>query len=109
MKRLLFAGIALMGLVGFGTSEVAAQGYDWHGGSSRGWLRTSPSYNYGGYGYGNRGSFHGRHGGAYRPHYDYHDTSHLDYHPGTVRRHFGHYDYVPGHYDWHHSGHWDRH
>lgn len=76
-----------------------------------GW-RNAPAYGgygYGGYGYGQRGYFRGGYGGAYRPHYDYHDTTHLDYHPGTARRHFDHYDYTPGHYDVHRSGHWDRH
>jgi hypothetical protein len=76
-----------------------------------GW-RNAPAYGgygYGGYGYGQRGYFRGGYGGAYRPHYDYHDTPHLDYHPGTFRRHFDHYDYTPGHYDVHRSGHGDRH
>ena len=111
MKRLLFAGIALAGLVGFGASQVQAQGYEWYGGHSHGW-RNAPAYGgygYGGYGYGQRGYFRGGYGGAYRPHYDYHDTTHLDYHPRTARRHFDHYDYTPGHYDVHRSGHWDRH
>ena len=107
MKHLLFAGIALAGLAGFGTSEVqAGRGYDWHGGRSHGWFRSSPPYNYGGHGFGNRGYSHGRQGSAYRPHYDHHDTSPRDFHPGSVQRH---YDYVPEHYDRHRSGHWDRH
>ena len=44
-----------------------------------------------------------------RYHYDWHDTSHWDYHPGEFVRHGNHYDYIPGHYDWHQEGHWDRH
>ncbi len=42
-------------------------------------------------------------------HYDWHDTSHVDYHPASYQRHFNHYDYVPGHLDYHQTGHWDRH
>jgi hypothetical protein len=42
-------------------------------------------------------------------HYDWHNTSHYDYHPGGYQRHYNHYDYVPGHYDYHRTGHWDRH
>jgi hypothetical protein len=45
------------------------------------------------------------HGG----HYDWHDTSHYDYHPGEFVRHRNHYHYIPGHYDWHETGHWDYH
>ncbi|WP_145061965.1 hypothetical protein [Adhaeretor mobilis] len=44
-----------------------------------------------------------------RPHYDYHDTSHYDWHPTEVRRHGNHYDVQPGHWDFHREGHWDRH
>ena len=111
MKRILFAGIALAGLVGFGATTAQAQDYHRHGG--HGW-GTGRTHDYGWQGYGNRGfgyggHFHGRQGGYYRPHYDYHDTSHFDYHPGTIRRHFNHYDYVPGHYHFHRQGHWDAH
>ena len=42
-------------------------------------------------------------------HYDWHDTSHWDYHPPSYVRHYDHYDYVPGHWDFHRTGHWDRH
>jgi len=44
-----------------------------------------------------------------RPHYDYHDTSHHDWHPTEVRRHGNHYDVQPGHWDFHREGHYDRH
>jgi hypothetical protein len=36
----------------------------------------------------------------------WHDTSHLHYHPGSFQRHGNHYDFVPGHYDLHRSGHY---
>lgn len=44
-----------------------------------------------------------------RGHYDWHDTSHYDYHPGEYVRHGNHFDYNPGHYDWHSQGHYDWH
>ena len=47
----------------------------------------------------------GYHGG----HYDWHDTSHFDYHPAESVRHGNHYHYFPGHYDFHETGHWDHH
>lgn len=102
MRRLLFTGIAAAGLVGLGASQADAQIYGW--GSGRG-------NSYYGHGYRNdwRGDhYHGRYR-EYRPHYDYHDTSHWDYHGPSLRRHYDHYDYVPGHYDFHRQGHWDRH
>lgn len=62
------------------------------------------------------GNPHGRHGyHRYRSwhrgpvHYDWHDTSHWDYHPPSLVPHGNHYDFVPGHYDYHRTGHWDRH
>ena len=62
----------------------------------------------GGYGYG-RGVSVGY--SSYRPVYrrpTWHNTTHLDYHPGGVVRHGNHYDRIPGHYDVHRTGHWHR-
>jgi hypothetical protein len=42
-------------------------------------------------------------------HSHWHDTTHLDYHPGEFVPHYDHYHYVPGHFDVHRSGHWDPH
>lgn len=42
-------------------------------------------------------------------HYDYHDTSHYDWHRGGFQRHGNHFHYTPGHYDYHQSGHYDYH
>jgi hypothetical protein len=42
-------------------------------------------------------------------HAHWHDTTHLDYHPGEYVRHRNHYHYIPGHYDVHEEGHWDYH
>jgi hypothetical protein len=36
----------------------------------------------------------------------WHDTTHVDYHPGGFVPHYDHFDYVPGHYHIHHTGHW---
>ena len=109
MRGFLFAGAAVAGLLGLGASAAQAQwGYGSHG-TNYGPRYTTPSYGtYGRYsgGYSPYDSFRSS---SYRPHYDYHDTSHYDYHPGSFQRHRNHFDYVPGHYDWHQSGHWDRH
>ena len=36
----------------------------------------------------------------------WHNTSHLDYHPGSFVPHGNHLHYRPGHYDLHQTGHW---
>ena len=41
------------------------------------------------------------------PAHTWHDTSHWDYTPATVRRHGNHYDYTPARYDFHREGHVD--
>lgn len=48
---------------------------------------------------------------SFRPSYGwrtptYHDTTHLDYHAPTIRRHGNHLHVQPGHYDVHNTGHW---
>jgi hypothetical protein len=76
-------------------------------------------YGYGGgYGYGGIGIRVGSHYPSYRvpANYgsrysayrrgNYHDTSHLDYHPTEIRRHGSHFHVQPGHYDIHRTGHW---
>jgi hypothetical protein len=52
-----------------------------------------------------------QHYAAYRGgyHYDWHDTSHYDYHPPQIVRHGNHFDYLEGHYDFHPEGHYDPH
>jgi hypothetical protein len=71
-----------------------------------GWNTHFQHFSGGGYG-------HARYQSYYQPgwgsHYDWHDTTHYDYHPGQYVPHYNHYDYVPGHYDLHRSGHWDAH
>src|SRR5687767_1672434 len=58
-------------------------------------------HGYSRHGYGRRGGY-----GAWGGDHYWHDTTHLDYHPGYVVPHYDHYDYVPGHYDVHRTGHW---
>lgn len=67
-------------------------------------------YAYGGHAVRSQGvrSYHGYRGG-HRGHRTWHDTTHLDWHPGDYVPHGNHFDYVPGHYDVHHDGHWDYH
>ncbi len=120
-----FAFVGSLGLVGMGVSSAKAAGPGLHfragglhvdvgrpHGGFRGYA--SPAYSgraYGsrphtGYARGGRSSF-GRSIG--RGHYDYHDTTHLDWHPGSYQRHRNHFDFVPGHYDVHRTGHFDYH
>jgi hypothetical protein len=47
--------------------------------------------------------------GGWGGHAHWHDTTHLDYHPGEFVPHYDHYHYVPGHFDVHRTGHWDHH
>lgn len=70
----------------------------------------------GGYAYGGRGGHHAYRGNGARSYHGYrggyrtwHDTTHLDWHPGGYVPHGNHFDYVPGHYDVHRDGHWDYH
>ena len=48
---------------------------------------------------------------SYLPNYGYrapvfHDTTHLDWHGPTIRRHGNHFHVQRGHYDVHRTGHW---
>jgi hypothetical protein len=111
MKRWILALAAVLAVT-LGTAATAsAQGYGPYGcgvpystGYHGGYGGYAPTYNvyrpgYGGLNVG-YGGLHFSYGGA-----GWHDTSHYDYHPATVRRHWGHYDYVPGHYHLHRTGH----
>ncbi|MCA9072972.1 MAG: hypothetical protein KDA84_28810 [Planctomycetaceae bacterium] len=103
--------------IGFVTANTASAG--WGQGSS---YRTSGVryQNYGNRGYGYQNYNYQPQRGYIQPgfsnrrgygggHYDYHDTTHFDYHPPTIIRHGNHFDVTPGHYDLHRSGHYDRH
>jgi len=111
MNRWIFGLVTVAALV-VGAATASAQGYGGHGrngghggGHAHGghvYGGYSPGLNIygGGYSYGN-GGFNLSIGSGSR----WHDTSHYDYHPATVRRHRGHLDYVPAYYDFHRSGH----
>jgi hypothetical protein len=92
MKRYCLPVLALIALllVGLASQDANAQGCysGFYGG-----------YGHGGHGY---GSYWGGGWGAH----SWHDTTHLDYHPGSFVPHYDHFDYVPGHFDIHRSGHW---
>ena len=129
MKTYLLTAIALITLLIAGTvaSTTTAQGIHFGAGGVHVDIGNPHRYygNYGGY-YGGNGCGYGNYGGygnsgGYQPYTSYygggwggghahwHDTTHLDYHPGEYVRHRGHYHYVPGHYDVHEDGHWDHH
>ncbi len=91
---LALAVVASVGLWGASQAQAAPWGFG---------IQIGPRYGYSGGHYGGYGHR------SHRGHYDWHDTSHYDYHPGGFQRHNNHYHYVPGHYDYHRSGHWDYH
>ncbi len=92
MKKFAILCVAMVALLFVASSARAQHGYGgWN--NSGGWNRGYSNYGY------------NRFGG----HYDWHNTSPYDYHPGSFQRHYNHFDYVPGHYDYHRSGHYDWH
>lgn len=118
MKKIIaFAFVAALALVSSNTQEARAQGVHLglggvhvdigrpHGGHY-GRQSYRSYYNGGGY---SHGDGYGGGWGGNRGHYDWHDTSHYDFHPGGYQRHYDHYDYVPAHYDYHSQGHYDYH
>jgi hypothetical protein len=99
----LSAAMLAVGVAFFSTDTASAQWgryYNNYGYNYR--YNHSPNYHYGNYGY----RYYPRSWGT---HYHWHDTSHYDYHPPSVRWHGNHFDVTPGHYDYHPQGHWDRH
>jgi hypothetical protein len=113
-----------LALAGFAVSDSQAQGFHFAAGGVHVDVGSPHSY-YGSYGSYypslNRGCGYGEYpytthygggygvggyGGGWGGRSTWHDTTHLDYHPGEFRRHRGHYHYVPGHYDVHEEGHW---
>lgn len=105
IRSALLAGAATVALCFVANDAKAQCAYGGGGGHGYGG-RSGLSISIGGYG-GGYGGFYSppvRYR-SYRPAY-YHDTTHLDYHPGEYVRHRNHYDYIPGHYDVHRTGHW---
>jgi hypothetical protein len=109
MTKKAFAVVALFSLflLGVDVKNADAQGFHFGGGG----VHIDVGYPHGGYGcYSDAGYGGGWRGyGLWGGHSHWHDTTHLDYHPGGFVRHRNHYHYVPGHYDVHHDGHWDHH
>ena len=120
MKRWILGLVTVAAISLVGAATASAQGYGGYGCGA-------PS---GGYsaGYGGHSAGYGGYSAGYAPGYNaysgnggyaagfggsnlnyggtrWHDTSHLDYHPGSIQRHRLHFHYVPGHYDLHRSGH----
>lgn len=122
MKTYILSIVAVITLLvasSFATS-ANAQGFHFGGGGVHVDVGYPHSYygNYGSYysGYGGGGCGYGgyggypytaNYGGGWGGHAHWHDTTHLDYHPGEFVRHRNHHHYVPGHYDVHEDGHWD--
>ena len=91
--------------------DAQAQGFHFGGGGVHVDVGNPHAY-YGGYGcYGSYPytTYYGGGWGGWGGHADWHDTTHLDYHPSEFVRHRNHFHYVPGHYDVHEDGHWDYH
>ena len=104
MKRFLMLAVVVAALATMGSTVEA--GHRSH--------RGHRNYNWNS-GHGYNGRYVSRHSFGHRIHQypqvhrTWHDTSHLDYHPGQYVPHGNHFDYQPGHYDVHRTGHWDTH
>ncbi len=90
MKKLVLPLAILAAICLIGIAAAPADAGCGHYGGGYGYSSHSPSYSVG-------------YGGGHT----WHNTSHLDWHPGSYQAHGNHFDYGPGHYDVHHTGHWD--
>lgn len=97
MKSFLLSTAALIALCVLSTADAEAGGYGF--GFSTGGYSYSPASHY--------VRYTPSYTSWYRsyPAHTWHDTSHWDYHPPTIRRHRDHYHVTPGHWDWHQTGH----
>lgn len=108
-KVLVLAAIAAWWAAGLDAGNANAQGFHFQtrglhfdvGNPHRGYYHSA------GYRHWNRQPWGGYHGGSWDRDHVWHDTTHLDWHPGEHVRHYNHYHYVPGHWDVHYDGHWD--
>lgn len=91
MKRWILALVTVVAVSSVGAASASAQGY----GSPYGSAHSNYGYN----NYARQPGYSSGYGSRW------HDTSHYDYHPGSIQRHRLHFHYVPGHYDFHRSGH----
>ena len=105
MKNSMLAAVALFALLLLGANapDANAQGFHFGGGG----VHVDVGNPHGGYGYYPYTTYWGGGWGGCGGNAYWHDTTHLDYHPGEYVRHRNHYDYIPGHYDVHSDGHWD--
>jgi hypothetical protein len=109
MKTLALSLFAATTLAFAGSASASAADYFRFGGS---YGARGPQHR--GYGYGGSGIYNHHvpsysqfgYGSHYGHHGSYHDTTHWDWHPTTIRRHGNHFDVMPGHYDLHRDGHW---
>ncbi len=122
MKTFMLSAVTLFALHVVGANGLEARGQGIHFGGGGVHVDVGNPHGYGGYGHcgtGGYGNYYGNtygyypqtsyYGGGWGGHSQWHDTTHLDYHPGEYRRHRNHYHYSPGHYDVHEDGHWDHH
>lgn len=112
-SALILGTLAFVGMAGMSASDASAQSpFGVHiGGRAVHVDLGNPHGNYRSY---NRSYARSYSRSSYRApvnrgHYDFHDTSHYDYHRPQVVRHGNHYDRTPGHYDLHRTGHFDYH
>ncbi|EKK03406.1 hypothetical protein [Rhodopirellula baltica] len=106
-KVLPVVALAAAFTLGLGGEAQAQHGHGFHSGGHHG-------VRHGGHVYGSQPSLHVP--GHFQSHYPshsiqwhqprYHDTTHLDYHAPSFKRHRNHFHYQPGHYDVHRTGHW---
>lgn len=97
LKSIACAGIVGAGLLVAAPQEANAGNFYFGVGSG------SPYY--GGYGYGGYNQGYGYGSGYGYGGHGWHNTSHYDYQPARIQRHYGHYDYRPARYNVHRSGH----
>ena len=101
-KRIILAGTVFVLLLGaVGAKESSAKGFHFGGHG----IHVDVGYPHGGYGCYPSTSYWGGGWGGWGGR-SWHNTTHLDYHPGGYVPHYDHFDYVPGHFDVHYDGHW---
>ena len=118
MKRWIISSVAVIALFVVAAGTASAQGYGGIGygcgapfggaGYSAGYAPGIGISGYAGGGYGAGLNISGYGGYAPGINFSYgaprlYQQPHLDYHPATVRRHWGHLDVAPAHYDAHRS------
>ncbi|MFP6674741.1 MAG: hypothetical protein VB878_06660 [Pirellulaceae bacterium] len=103
MKRIALAVAVVIGLSLTATSKAQAQGFHFSGGGIH--VDLGNVHHGGHYGHQSHNRNYNNHFGTQ---YRFHNTTHLDWHPGQYYRHGRHFHYSPGHYDIHRTGHYHR-